>query len=174
MNGLMSNYFAYGAVIIVTSSLIGFVVKNTLTSIEVNEMKFENYFSIPDDSGVKTWLPMFFPKKSKNIEFYSNLDLNKFGVKFSLDDSNNKVFKRELIHFASLDGEVYIKKEDKLVNKVWCKIEKNTDGSESLYLIGNYKDDNSYYLINVTRHSGCEDEFKEKLSEEKMTLCSFE
>lgn len=173
MNGLVPKHFACGVAIIVVFFIV-YVVKNILPSIEINEMEFENYSSIPDNSGVKTWLPMFFPKKSENIEFYSNLDLNKFGVKFSLNDSNNQTFKRKLIHYASLDGETYIKKEDKLVNKTWCKIEKNTDGRESLYLIGNYKDDNTYYLINVTGHSGREDKFKEKLSEEKMTLCNFE
>lgn len=135
-------------------------------------MKFKDYPSIPDNSGVKTWLPSFFPKKSNNIYFHSNLDFNKFGVKFFLDNDNSHHFNSELVNSASTDGEEYIKKEDGLVDKVWCKTEINMDGDEILYLIGNYKDSNIYYLTNVTRCRNHEYTCKLESIELKRRLCN--
>ena len=146
MKRSLLKYFTCGAVVLFFGGVIAYHIGN---SIEVNEMEFKDYPSMSNDSGVKTWLPAFFPKNSENIYFYSNLDLNKFGVKFFLDNDNSHNFNSKLVDAASLDGEEYIRKEDELVSKVWCKTEINMDGDEVLYLIGNHKDNNVYYLTNV-------------------------
>lgn len=169
MKGLVLKYFICSIIFLFFCSVIAYYIKN---SIEVNEMKFKDYSSIPDDSGVKTWLPAFFPKNSKNINFHSNLDLNKFSVIFSVDNNHNKSFNSELVDLASLDGKKCIIKEDKLVNNVWCKAEINNNGDEILYLIGNYKNSNDYYLTNITRCRGSEDNCKEVLLEAKKRLCN--
>lgn len=140
-----------------------------INSIEVNHFKYDSYASIPEGSGTKTWLPNFFPQKARKIDIYTNLDLNAFGVHFFLDEADNKIFAGELINHASLEGELLIKKEDKLVVQVWCKTGSNSD--DNLYLIGKYKNSNTYYLIGATHWRGFENNLKERLKEAEKKFC---
>ncbi|WP_231826902.1 hypothetical protein [Pseudocitrobacter corydidari] len=93
MKRLLMRYFTCGIAVLIFWNIIAYYIRD---SIEVNEMKFKDYPSIPDNSGVKTWLPSFFPKKSNNIYFHSNLDFNKFGVKFFLDNDNSHHFNSDV------------------------------------------------------------------------------
>jgi hypothetical protein len=139
--------------------------------IDVNRYQYEHYSSIPENSGVKIWLPNFFPENARKIDVYSNVDINTFGVKFELDDKHNKIFSSELVYSASLAGELLMKKEDKLVEHVWCKAGMDSNNAEALYLLGKYKKKNVYYLIDATRFRSIEKKRKEKLIEAEKKFC---
>ena len=138
------------------------------TSIEVNESKFDSYYSIPEDSGVMTWLPDFFPKEAKNIHLYSNIDLNKFGVEFHLYGTANGEFSKKLTNKSSLRGITLIKKENSLVEDAWCFLEEK---SKVLYLIGMYKVEGTYFIMNATHYRGFEKNYHTKIKEDYNKLC---
>ncbi|HDR2162654.1 TPA: hypothetical protein QCG56_005000 [Enterobacter cancerogenus] len=137
-------------------------------SIEVNESKYDSYYTIPEGAGIKTWLPAFFPMEAKNIHFYSNIDLNKFGVEFYLDESSNKQFSKILTNKSSLTGMAYIKKENNMIDEAWCIL---GDNNRIIYLIGRDKTKKTYYIMNATRYRGLEKNNQEKIREEIKNLC---
>lgn len=133
---------------------------------------FDDYFVIPDSSGVLTWLPKFFPHDAIKIIFYSNVELNYFSIKFSLSDSAAKIFNESLTMKASVSGSKMLKMDDVLVDRVWCLsegVESNND--EMLYLIGKYKSENTYYMLKATRFYSFESDLSEKVRMVKSELC---
>ncbi|GKX54002.1 hypothetical protein SOASR030_01140 [Leminorella grimontii] len=157
--------------VVILATVFYVFIKSFTDAIEVNEFKYDSYLSIPEDSGVKTWLPDFFPKNAKDIDFYSNVDLNTFGVTFSLDDDESKNFEAQLVYSASSEGESRIKKEDDLVSQVWCRRGMYLGESGGIYLIGKYRGMNRYYLINATRHRSFESNYDERIGEIEKTFC---
>ena len=88
----------------------------------------------------------FFPKESINIEFYSNLNINYFYVKFSLNPGYSDYFENQLAVKASSKGIEYLNKIINVDNS-WCKVDsaKMNEEVDNLYLIGKSGDDK--YII---------------------------
>lgn len=104
---------------------------------DIVELRYPSYYDIPSNTGINTWLPVFFPKESINIEFYSNLDTNYFYVKFNLDPGYSDYFESQLSAKASGKGIEYLNKIINVDNS-WCKVDSAKMNKEvgNLYLIG--------------------------------------
>lgn len=59
---------------------------------------FPDYAAIPEQSGIWTWLPVFFPSSASEIEMTFNLDSNLFYADFSVADGDKRA------HFESVPG----------------------------------------------------------------------
>ncbi len=51
---------------------------------------FPDYAAIPEQSGIWTWLPVFFPSSASEIEMTFNLDSNLFYAEFSVADGDKR------------------------------------------------------------------------------------
>lgn len=51
---------------------------------------FPDYAAIPEQSGIWTWLPVFFPSSASEIEMTFNLDSNLFYADFSVADGDKR------------------------------------------------------------------------------------
>jgi len=168
MNSFYMKFFYI--IISIVSFCMYMVVQNMSDNKDV--IDFDSYFVIPDSSGVLTWLPSFFPHDARKIIFYSNVDLNYFSIKFSLSDSAAKFFNKSLTLKASVSGSKMVKVGDILVDRVWCLSEgTESNNDEILYLIGKYKNENTYYMVKATRFYSFESDFSEKVRMVKSELC---
>lgn len=166
-----SSYMKFVYIIVLVVSLIIYMVAQSINS-NKDIITFDDYFFIPDNSGVLTWLPDFFPHDARRIMFYSNVELNYFTIKFSLSDSAAKIFSKSLIMKASVSGSKMVKMDDILVDRVWCLSEgTESNNDEILYLIGKYKNKNTYYMVKATRFYSFESDFSEKVRMVKSELC---
>ncbi len=59
---------------------------------------FSDYAAIPEQSGIWTWLPVFFPSSASEIKMTFNLDSNLFYADFSVADGDKRA------HFESVLG----------------------------------------------------------------------
>lgn len=115
--------------------------KNDIVTLEYN-----SYIDIKEDSGVKTWLPEFFPKDASNIYFYSNLDINFFYVEFELNEKQSVLFEKSLVIKTTEKGTSYVEKINK-IETVWYKYgAPESEGFVELYLIGKVSEMGKYVL----------------------------
>lgn len=76
---------------------------------------FPDYAAIPEQSGIWTWLPVFFPSSASEIEMTFNLDSNLFYADFSVADGDKRA------HFESVLGEESVVHYANFSHKSWCK-----------------------------------------------------
>ncbi|ECG1194406.1 hypothetical protein FPE49_003312 [Salmonella bongori] len=150
--------------------IIFFISKNQFLKGDTNEYKYVHYDDIPDNSGIKTWLPNDFPNASRNIYFFSNLDLNYFSIKFSLDANHSASYIRTLTKKASKNGIYKLKKEDKDIGQAWC-LNQEKSGNNVLYLVGKYTEKNTFYIIKAISDYTYEPSYNEKIKYAEKTLC---
>lgn len=113
------------------------------------DLRFDNYIDIPENNGVNTWLPPFFPKTAKNIDFHSNMDINFFYVTFELGGHQSELFQARFSEKTSLNGYEYINKISE-IDKSWCSSESQDDEkSSTLYLIGKLKNNGGYIITGI-------------------------
>ncbi|HCC0888036.1 TPA: hypothetical protein M4K80_001516 [Salmonella enterica] len=89
------------------------------------ESHFPDYAAIPEQSGIWTWLPAFFPSSASKIEMAFNLDLNLFYADFSVADGDKRA------HFEAALGEESVVHYGDLSTKAWCKAGKTLWNSEA-------------------------------------------
>ncbi len=86
---------------------------------------FPDYAAIPEQSGIWTWLPVFFPSSASEIEMTFNLDSNLFYADFSVADGDKRA------HFESVLGEESVVHYANFPHKSWCKTGKTLWNSEA-------------------------------------------
>ncbi|EGZ4348825.1 hypothetical protein ACY12_002846 [Salmonella enterica subsp. enterica serovar Portland] len=87
--------------------------------------RFPNYAAIPEQSGIWSWLPVFFPASASEIEIITNLDSNLFYADFSVADGDKRA------HFESVLGEESVVHYANFSHKSWCKTGKTLWNSEA-------------------------------------------
>ena len=116
------------------------------TNNDIVTLKYNTYEDIHPDSGVKTWLPVFFPKDASNIYFYSNLDISFFYVEFELNEKQSILFEKSLVIKTTSKGTSYVEKINK-IETAWCKYgTPESEGFDELYLIGKVSETGKYVL----------------------------
>lgn len=112
-------------------------------------LKYNSYVDIKKDSGVKTWLPEFFPKDAENLYFYSNLDVNFFYIEFELDEKKSVLFEKGMVVKTTEKGVSYIEKINKIETS-WCKRGlSESEGGDELYLVGKVSHKRKYVLTAI-------------------------
>lgn len=89
------------------------------------ENRFPDYAAIPVESGVWSWLPVFFPTSASEIEIAINLDINLFYADFSVTDSQD----RDRFE-AVLDEASEVNYAD-FIHRSWCKTGRTIWNSEA-------------------------------------------
>lgn len=79
------------------------------------ESHFPDYAAIPAESGVWSWLPVFFPASARNIEITTNLDLNLFYADFDVAGDDERTC------FEAMLGEERGVQFIDASHKSWCK-----------------------------------------------------
>ncbi|EEQ9217630.1 hypothetical protein PTS62_003907 [Escherichia coli] len=80
-----------------------------------------NYMAIPENDGVFTWLPDFFPHVAVDISIYTNVEDDYFFSYFSLTNDDGGRFKKTLTVRAREQVAKIVSKNDPDTKKVWCK-----------------------------------------------------
>ncbi|EBS7635282.1 hypothetical protein CDR68_16130 [Salmonella enterica] len=89
------------------------------------ESRFPNYAAIPEQSGIWTWLPAFFPTSASEIAITTNLDLNLFYADFDVAGDDERA------RFETVLGEESVAKSIDVSHKSWCKAGKTIWNSEA-------------------------------------------
>lgn len=86
---------------------------------------FPDYAAISEQSGIWTWLPVFFPSSASEIKMTFNLDSNLFYADFSVADGDKRA------HFERGLGEESVVHYANFPHKSWCKTGKTLWNSEA-------------------------------------------
>lgn len=118
---------------------------------------YSNYMDIPENDGVHTWLPDFFPSTAKNISIYTNIEGNYFYSYFYLIGDDDVEFRKSLAIMATQRIKDMLSKNDNSIKNVWCKYgEISGEGSrKNLYFIGEINA--GHYYITHIRTTGSKD-----------------
>ncbi|CAH5952141.1 hypothetical protein AN2363V1_0347, partial [Klebsiella oxytoca] len=86
---------------------------------------FSDYAAIPEQSGIWSWLPVFFPISAREIKIATNLDLDLFYADFALAEHDERA------HFEAALGLGSVVQSLDSAHKSWCKTGKTLWNSEA-------------------------------------------
>lgn len=113
---------------------------------------FEKRSEIPGNDGINSWLPLFFPADSKNINYSINVEADFFYVSFDLEKNKSDEFMKTLTIKATNKGVGFLQKEYTGVGRAWCKLDVIPEqGAEKhIFIIGKDKDRDTYYMSSIS------------------------
>ena len=82
-------------------------------------------YAIPEQSGIWSWLPVFFPISAREIKIATNLDLDLFYADFALAEHDERA------HFEAALGLGSVVQSLDSAHKSWCKTGKTLWNSEA-------------------------------------------
>lgn len=119
--------------------LISFSVASILLSDPANIREFESYEDIDKEGTVGdiTWFPNFFPKTSKEITLWTNVESNDYKITFTLQDEQELA---DLLKGASVTTSSQRRKGyDAKEYSFWCKTDHEYDRRTHLIITNNLK-----------------------------------
>ncbi|EEC7723675.1 hypothetical protein D6Z47_RS14755, partial [Shigella dysenteriae] len=93
-----------------------------------------NHMAIPENDGVFTWLPDFFPHVAVDISISTNVEDDYFFSYFSLTIDDGGRFKKTLTVRAREQVAKIVSANDPDTKKVWCKYGKIPGQGDSVNL----------------------------------------
>lgn len=113
---------------------------------------FAKRSEIPENDGVNSWLPLFFPVEAEDINYFINVEAHFFYVSFDLEKNEGEKFRKELITKATTEGLGFIQAKYTKADRAWCKLDVIPEqGPEKhIFIIGKNKENDTYYMGSIS------------------------
>lgn len=141
----------YFLILLAIFSYLTLIVSGVLDNGTTNSY-FATRSEIPEDDGVNSWLPLFFPVEAEDINYFINVEAHFFYVSFDLEKNEGEKFRKELITKATTEGLGFIHAKYTKADRAWCKLDVIPEqGPEKhIFIIGKNKENDTYYMGSIS------------------------
>lgn len=137
-------------------------------NVKNNVISYNEFHDIPQEAGVYSWIPDFFPTDARDITIFTDVESDSFYSEFYLTGVPSKNFEDTLTLRASSQGVDYLNQDD--IVSAWCKEgdsidSQNKDHFNSLYLVSK-RSENKYHILLMRGRD------KDELEKQKLKSCA--